>query len=225
MRRIVILVVVIIIVLGGAAFGVNLWLQGSRYVTTDNARISAPLISVNALAAGQIISVNVDVGDRVNQLQSVAQVGTPRFSDSAGRQGYSAIPSSETPIQAPVAGYVAAVWTYAGAVIGPGTPIVTLFDDSNVWVTANIEETKINNVRPGQEVEVIVDSLGGTMLKGKVEGISPSTSSNFSLLPQSNTTGNYIKVAQVIPVKITLDNLEGLALIPGGSVEVKILVK
>ena len=120
---------------------------------------------------------------------------------------------------------MAAVWTYPGAIISAGSPIVTLFDDSNIWVTANIDENKIDEVRPGQTVEVTVDSLGGTVLKGKVQGITPATASSFSLLPASNTSANFTKVSQVVPVRITLDNTDGLALIPGSSVEVKIAVK
>lgn len=92
-------------------------------------------------------------------------------------------------------------------------------------MTANIDENKIDEVRPGQIVEVTVDSLGGTVLKGKVEGISPATASNFSLLPASNTSANFTKVSQVVPVKITLDNTDGLTVIPGSSAEVKIAVK
>lgn len=224
-RRIIIIIVAIVIIAGGAFYGVNAFIQGSRYISTDNAAIGAPLISVGSLAAGQVISVNVGIGDRVQQQQAVANVGAPRFSDSSAHQGFNATPGSGTAVEAPIAGYVAAVWTYPGAIINAGSPIVTLFDDSNIWVVANIDENKISKVRPGQVAQVTVDSLGGAVLKGKVEGITPATASNFSLLPSSNTTANFTKVSQVVPVKITLDNTNGLALIPGSSVEVKIAVK
>jgi len=92
-------------------------------------------------------------------------------------------------------------------------------------VSAKIDETQVNRVHPGQTVEVSVDSLGGTILKGKVTGISPATAANFSLLPQNNTDANFIKVGQVVPVKITLENTDGLMLIPGSSVEVKIFTR
>jgi multidrug resistance efflux pump len=225
MKRIVILAVVIIIVAAGATFGINLWLQGSRFVRTDNATIAAPLIPVTNLGTGQVISVNVKVGDRVEQRQTIAEVGSPRFSDSIARQGFRATPASGSQIEAPVSGYVAAVWTYPGAMVAPGAPIVTLFDDSNIWVTANIDENKIRDIRPGQVAEVTVDSLGGAVLKGKVQGITPATAASFSLLPSGNTSANFTKVAQVVAVRIALDNTDGLALIPGSSVEVAIAVK
>ncbi len=224
-RRKVIVSVIIVLILGGAAYGINRWLQSSHYITTDNANLGAPLISISSLSAGQIISVNVDIGDRVEKQQTIAEIGTPRYSDSGSRQGFSATPGSGAAVQAPVSGYVAAVWTYPGAIIGAGSPIITLFDDSKIWVTVNINENRIRDIQPGQAVDVTVDCLGGVALTGKVEGISPATSSSFSLLPQGNSSANFNKVAQMIPVKISLDNTDGLSLIPGSSVEVKINIK
>jgi multidrug resistance efflux pump len=223
-RKIIIIIVAIIVIAGGAVYGVNAW-QGSRYISTDNANLAAPLIQVGSLASGQVVSVNVGIGDRVAPRQVVAEVGTPRYSDSNSRQGFQAVPGNPAGVEAPVSGYVAAVWTYPGAIISPGSPIITLFDDSKIWVTANIDENNISSIRPGQEVEVSVDSMKGTVLKGKVQAIVPATASSFSLLPSSNSSANFTKVSQVVPVRITLDNIEGLALIPGSSVEVKITVK
>jgi multidrug resistance efflux pump len=224
-RKLIIIIVAIVIVAGGAGYGVPAFIQNSRFITTENASIGAPLISVSSLSSGQVMKVAVGIGDRVQPRQTVAELGTPRFSDSVARQGFSATPGSQSTVEAPVAGYVAAVWTYQGAIINAGSPIITLFDDSHIWVTANIDENKIKQIRPGEEAEVTVDSLGGAKLKGKVEGIAPATASSFSLLPSSNTSANFTKVSQVVPVRITLDNTDGLALIPGSSVEVKIRVK
>jgi len=224
-RKLIILIVVIVIVAGGAAYGINAWLRGSHYIDTDNANIGAPLISISSLSAGQVISVNVGIGDRVEKQQTIAEIGTPRYSDSGAHQGFSGIPGSGAAVQVPVSGYVAAVWTYPGAIIGAGSPIITLFDDSKMWVTANINENIIKDIRPGQAVDVTVDCLGGVVLTGKVEGISPATASSFSLLPSGSSSASFIKVAQVVPVRITLDNTTGLSLVPGGSVEVKIHTK
>jgi multidrug resistance efflux pump len=224
-RKIIILIVALIVVGAGAFYGINLWRQGSQYLTTDNASIGAPLISVSSLSPGQVIQVNVGIGDRVAAQQEVAEVGTPRYADAGSHQGFQATPGSGAAVEAPLAGYVAAVWTYPGAIIGAGSPIITLFDDSNIWVTANIDENKIKDVHPGQEVQVTVDSLGGKLLQGRVQGIAPATAGSFSLLPSSNTTASFTKVSQVIPVMITLDNTAGLALVPGSSVEVKINIR
>jgi multidrug resistance efflux pump len=224
-RKITLIVIAIIVVGAGAVFGINYFVQKSHFVTTNNASIGAPLISVSSLSAGQVVDVKVSIGDRVTQQQTIAEVATPQFSDVGARQGFNATPGSGATVEAPVSGYVAAVWTYPGAVIGAGSPIVTLFDDSQVWVTANVDENKINIIRAGQAAEVTVDSLGGKVLKGKVQAVTPATASSFSLLPSSNTSANFTKVAQVIAVRIALDNTAGLSLIPGSSVEVKISTK
>jgi multidrug resistance efflux pump len=221
-RRIIILAVIAIMVIGGGIYGANMWYQNTHYVTTSNAQLNAPLISVSTMGTGQMVKLNVDIGKWVEQGQSVAEVTAPRFSDNIARQGSEAPPSSGTAVEAPVSGYVAAVWTYPGALISAGSPVVTIYDASSVWVTANIDEGAVSRVHPGQDVEISVDSLGGMVLKGKVQGISPATAATFSLLPQSNTNANFIKVGQVVPVKIIVEKPDGVSLIPGSSVEVKI---
>jgi multidrug resistance efflux pump len=219
--KIVAIISVVLIVVAsciGAYFGY----QNARYVSTDNARIAAPLINVTTQSSSQIIALNVDVGSYVKQGQSVAEVGQPRTFDTANRQGLKATPSGIASIEAPVSGFVAAVWTYPGAIIIPGQSIVTIYDSSTVWISANIDETKVAMIKPGQSVEIKVDSLGGRILKGSVEGIALAAASTFSLLAQQNTSGNFIKVVQVVPVKISIENSGQALLIPGTSVEVKI---
>jgi multidrug resistance efflux pump len=224
-RRKLIFVIAIVLVVAGIVIGSYLSYQSSGHVTTDNARITAPLIPVTTLNACQIITLDVDLGSYVERGQRVADVGQPRPFDPTDRQGSKAIPVGRTGIEAPVSGFVAAIWTYPGAVVSPGQPILTISDSSNVWVMANIDETKLNRIRPGQAVEIKVDSLGGATLKGSVEGIAAATAATFSLLPQQNTTGNFIKVIQVVPVKIAIENPEHILLIPGTSVEVKIATR
>jgi multidrug resistance efflux pump len=212
-------VVLIIAVIGVVCL---LIYQGNKYVSTDNARIAAPLINVSALSASQIINLDVDLGDFVRQGQPLAQVGQPRTFDPATRQGAKANALGDSAIEAPVNGYVAAIWSYPGSMVNAGQTIITIYDSSNVWVSANIDETKIQKIQPGQPVEINVDSLGNKTLTGHVEGIAPAATSTFSLLPQQNNTGNFTKVVQLVAVKISIDNPESLLLIPGTSVEVKI---
>jgi multidrug resistance efflux pump len=212
-------------VIGAAAIGANLWYQNYKYVSTSNANISAPLISVGSLAPCQIISLDADYGSYVEKGQRIAIVGTPRSDNPITMQGLKDIPIGRNNIESPVNGYVAAVWTYPGAVVSPGQPIVTVYDISETWVLANITEGDIYRLKPGQEVQITIDSLGGAVLQGQVEGIAAATAGTFSLIPQNNTTANFIKVAQVVPVKITIENPGRYILIPGTSVEVKIAIK
>jgi multidrug resistance efflux pump len=214
------LFVVVAVVVGG-----YLWYQHYRYVSTSNANISAPLISVGSLSACQVISLDVDYGSYVEKGQKIAVVGTPRSDNPMSIQGLKDIPIGRNNIESPVSGYIAAVWTYPGAVVSPGQPIVTVYDISETWVLANITEGDIYRIKPGQQVQITADSLGGAKLKGQVEGIAAATAGTFSIIPQNNTTANFVKVAQVVPVKIVIDNPGNYILIPGTSVEVKITTR
>lgn len=221
----VIFIVAVVVILGGIGTGIYLGYQSYKYVSTDNARIAAPLIPVSVLSSCQIISMDVDYGSYVEKGQRIATVGQPRPANPADRQGFKEIPMGRAYIESPVSGYVAAVWSYSGAIVNPGSSVVTLYDISNTWVTANISEAELHRIEPGQEVEISVDSLGGLKLKGKVDGIAAATAATFSLLPQNNTTGNFIKVLQVVPVKISIENPWNYMLVPGTSVEVKIATR
>jgi membrane fusion protein (multidrug efflux system) len=75
----------------------------------------------------------------------------------------------------------------------------------DIWVTANYKETQLEKVRPGQKVDIKVDTFSGKTFTGKVESIMSGTGAAFSLFPPENATGNYVKVVQRIPVKILLD--------------------
>jgi len=217
-RRNLILLVIVVLALAAIGVGFDFWYQNFRYVSTDNARISAPLVSVTSTATWQIVALDADIGSYVEQGQQVAEVGRPRVANSAD-------PIGRTGIQAPVSGWVAAVWSYPGAIVAPGQPIMTIYNSSDVWVTANISETNIDRIRPGQAVEIRVDSLGGATLKGTVQGIAGATAASFSLLPQQNTSGNFVKVTQLVPVKIAIEKPENYQLIPGASVEVRITTR
>jgi len=212
-------------VIVAAVTGAYLWYENYKYVSTSNANISAPLISVGALAPCQIISLDADYGSYVEKGQKIAVVGTPRSDNPVNMQGLKDIPIGRSNIESPVNGYVAAVWTYPGAVVSAGQPIVTVYDISETWALANIAEGDIYRIKPGQEVQITVDSLGGVNLKGHVEGIAAATAGTFSIIPQNNTTANFVKVAQVVPVKITIENPGNYILIPGTSVEVKITIR
>jgi multidrug resistance efflux pump len=218
-------IVIIVVVVAIIGFVADLLYQNIRYVTTENARIAAPMIAVVAQNSCQMITMKVDLGSYVKQGQAIAEVGQPRTFDPSNREGSKADPIGRVTVEAPVSGYIAAVWTYPGAIMSAGGQIVTIFDTSNVWVSANIEETKINKIKPGQPVEIKIDSLNGATLTGTVDGIAPATAATFSLLPQSNSSGSFVKVTQVVPVKISVNNNNGSLLIPGTSVEVKIDVQ
>jgi membrane fusion protein, multidrug efflux system len=109
-----------------------------------------------------------------------------------------------TKIYAPVDGYITRRSVQIGNQIQPGQPLMALVSLNDIWITANYKETEMGNIRPGQEVEIKVDSFPGKVFKGKVDSIMAGTGVSFSLFPAENATGNYVKVVQRIPVKISL---------------------
>jgi len=111
-----------------------------------------------------------------------------------------------TNIYAPSDGYITKKSVEIGNQIQPGQPlmaVVPLHDE--IWVTANYKETQLAKVKPGQGVEIKVDTYPGKKFKGTVNSIMAGTGAAFSLFPPENATGNYVKVVQRIPVKIVLD--------------------
>lgn len=110
-----------------------------------------------------------------------------------------------TKIYAPVDGYVTRKSVQTGNQIQPGQPLMAVVALNDIWVTANFKETEMENIRPGQRVELTVDSYPGKVFSGKVDSIMAGTGVSFSLFPAENATGNYVKVVQRIPVKIVLD--------------------
>jgi len=96
--------------------------------------------------------------------------------------------------------------------------------DTNIWVTANLKETQLANVRVGDPAEFSVDAYPGATFHGKVESLSPATGARFALLPPDNATGNFTKVVQRLPVRIAVDGTADPAhpLRPGMSVDVTI---
>jgi membrane fusion protein, multidrug efflux system len=128
-------------------------------------------------------------------------------------------------IVAPVAGLVIRN-VEEGMNVQPGQQLITVAPIEGLWVTANFKETQLKHMRPGQPVEISVDSNGRTY-RGHVNSISGSTGARLSLLPPENATGNYVKVVQRIPVKITIDpgqNKDQFLRI-GMSVEPKVYLK
>jgi multidrug resistance efflux pump len=124
-------------------------------------------------------------------------------------------------IRAPQDGVVAAEHAVPNDQVAAGSTLATAYDLTQVFVTARVDETAIGEVKPGQTADVFVDAYS-TPLTGTVQQVEGAAASVFSLLPQSNSTGNFQKVTQEVPVKILLGDTKGLHLVPGMSCTVKI---
>ena len=111
-----------------------------------------------------------------------------------------------------------------GDYVNIGSNLINVVPLPNVYVMANYKETQLTHVRPGQRVDVTVDTFPNQKLRGRVDRIAPASGSQFALLPPDNATGNFTKVVQRIPVRIAFDNDQPLLqqLLPGMSVETRI---
>jgi membrane fusion protein (multidrug efflux system) len=130
-----------------------------------------------------------------------------------------------TTIAAPVTGVVSERGVRDGQYVHAGTQVISVVPLENVWVVANFKETQLTHVMVGQGAQIRVDTFPGVVVNARVAAIAPASGSQFSLLPPDNATGNFTKVVQRIPVKLSLAANNPLAgrLRPGMSVEATIL--
>jgi membrane fusion protein, multidrug efflux system len=127
---------------------------------------------------------------------------------------------SYTTISAPVDGVVGNRTLRVGQYVQAGTQLMAIVPTESAYVVGNYKETQLTNVRPGQPVDIEIDTFPGTVVHGRVDSIAPASGQQFALLPPDNATGNFTKIVQRIPVKIVLDRhgpLDG-KLRPGMSV-------
>jgi membrane fusion protein (multidrug efflux system) len=132
---------------------------------------------------------------------------------------------ANTVITAPFSGVIAKRWVLTGDVISPGQAVFSLFDKNHIWVTANYEETKLRSIHPGENVQITLDAFPGISLSGKVLTLGRSTASQFSLIPAGNASGNFTKVTQRVPIKLSIEPAAGVALLPGLSAAVRIYTR
>jgi len=158
---------------------------------------------------------------RVTSLQ--AQVGQAKAQAEGGEAQREAanVDLSSTTVTASIAGRVGNKTVQLGQFVQPGTRTMSIVPVQQLYVTANFKETQLSLIRPGQPVTIEVDALDGVELHGKVESFAPGTGAQFSLLPPENATGNFTKIVQRVPIRISIDagpEVRNL-LVPGMSVE------
>lgn len=141
---------------------------------------------------------------------------------------YAELQLSYTTIKAPSDGVISRKNVEVGNRVQPGQTLFAVVD-KEVWIQANFKETQLSHLYPGQPVEVTVDALPGQILTGHIDSFAPASGAQFALLPPDNASGNFTKVVQRVPVKITFDptTLSGIRqqVRPGLSAIVSIAVK
>ncbi len=134
-----------------------------------------------------------------------------------------------TRLYAPISGIVAKRWLLPGDIVQPGQSVFTVTNNEKLWVAVYLEETKVAGVHLGQETDFTIDAFPGVEFTGKVYSIGSNTASQFSLIPPNNASGNFTKVTQRVPLKISIDgvsnggNLSNYKVLAGMSAVVKII--
>ena len=178
-----------------------------------------------AVAQLQVNAAQADAARR--QVATLrAQVGTARAQIEAAEATLrrARVDLASTTVRASIDGRVGDRTVRLGQYVQPGTKLMSVVPVSEVYLVANFKETQVGLMRIGQPATIEVDALSGATLQGRVQSFSPGTGAQFALLPPQNATGNFTKVVQRVPVRITIEAGEDArkVLVPGLSVDVSV---
>ncbi|MED2971037.1 efflux RND transporter periplasmic adaptor subunit [Fictibacillus sp. B-59209] len=202
MTNIVAFLVVIVLIAGGAYY----YFQNSNYVSTDNAKVTGELHNITAPTDGKLSDWNLEEGKKVTKDEGIGKIsGAEKSMD----------------IKTPADGTIIKKQANNDQMVQAGQTLASEVNMDELYVIANIKEDELKDIEEGDQVDVTVDGDDETTLDGNVEKIGFATNSLFSLMPKSNDDGNYTKVTQTVPVKISITNSSDKVL-PGMNAEVKI---
>jgi multidrug resistance efflux pump len=191
------------------------WYNGHYFVSTEDARVSADIVNVTAQMPGRIINLDVKAGDSVEQGQKLGNIDTSSvigstdvnlqsMSQSAGVNAY------KSEIVAPISGKVIQISAKEGQSVSASLTVLMIANTDDIFIGANIEETKINSVKIGQLAEISIDAYPGQKFVGQVDSIGEAANSVFALVSMQSSNGNYTKVTQTIPIRIRFPELTQL---------------
>jgi EmrB/QacA subfamily drug resistance transporter len=208
-RSVVIPAIILVIILVGGVVGYLIY-NNYNFYSTDDAQVTGTMVNIVPPVSGTLISLNVQVGSYVSTNQIIGTVLPPT--------GF--IPVQH--LTAPMDGLIVQVPGVIGQQVSTTTIVAQETDPNSIKVTANVDEGAIQNIAMGQIVDIHVDAYNSTVT-GHVTQIVGATAGQFSLLPTTdNSSGNYTKVSQRVPVYVKPDTTPDGSLLPGMSVEVKI---
>jgi multidrug resistance efflux pump len=202
-----IIIASIVVLLAGLGIAGYFIYDGTYYYQTDNAKVDTKIYQLRANASGKLENMNVNQGDAVKAGQVLARVANSPY------------------IISPIDGTVTDAKMQSGDYVVASDVVVVVAETSDMYITANVEETNILKIHDGQSVSVSLDAYGRSF-DGYVEDVSTVTSTALTGSASSFTTsGTYTKVTQLIPVKIKLNDNVDLANIIGTNATVKIRIK
>ena len=175
--------------------------QSTIDAAVANARSAAATVDFDRAQ----VEINQLVQQDIDQAKAQLDQLEARVQEAEAQVAQAELNLSYTKIHAPAAGWVTKRAVNVGDVVDRNQMLTALVIGTP-WVTANFKETQLTRMRPGQPVEIAIDAYPDREFKGHIDSIQAGTGAHFSLLPPENATGNYVKVVQRVPVKITFDD-------------------
>lgn len=215
-KKYVLIILLVLFVISGGGIGYYFYYQSTHFLKTEDARIAGDQYKVMPQISAEITNIDVKEGDTLLKNEAIAEQDTTNLDPGLIRKSI---------IRAPIDGTVIKLLSKEHEIAAAGQPVALMVDMNKLYVSANIEETDIKKVKIGQDVDVSIDILEGQTIPGKVRDIGKATNSALSLVPAVNTSGNFNKVTQRIPIEIAIVKPESIDLIPGSNVEVNIHIK
>jgi membrane fusion protein (multidrug efflux system) len=168
----------------------------ARQYTANVAQINLAKTSQDVAQAGI-----AKAQSNIQKIQAVLKVKQAVIDNAKLRLGYANL-------IAPISGKLGRKNVVVGQYVQPGQNLMTIVADSTFWIVANFKETQLEKMQLGQEVDVKVDAYPDLAIKGKIASLSEATGARFALLPPDNSSGNFVKITQRVPVKIDIINPE-----------------
>ena len=184
-------------------------------------------LQVLATEKEKISSLKNELIVEVKKYEAELKISEAAYNKSQAELNMAIVDLESTKIYAPINGVVANRIAEPGLYVEDGWPLMALVPVHDIWVMANYKETQVENIKVGQKAKLHFDAFKNSPIIGEVHSISPASSASFSLLPPQNASGNFVKVVQRVPIKITFDIPENMIgrIVPGLSVYVSIETK
>jgi membrane fusion protein, multidrug efflux system len=195
-------------------------LAATGFGSVQNAQQAASRIASARAAVARDTAAVASATKQIDVLKAELEQARASLARSEAARRQADLNLSYTTIVSPVDGVVGNRTLRVGQYVQAGTQLMAIVPTDSAYIVANYKETQLTDVRPGQAAEISVDTFPGRVFHGHVDSIAPASGQEFALLPPDNATGNFTKVVQRIPVKITLDPASPLSgdLRPGMSV-------
>jgi multidrug resistance efflux pump len=213
MRRLILVPILIVVALLAIAGGIGYLIYNNYYFyNTDDAQVTGQIVNLSSPGVGQLKALSVKQGDKVSAGQTIATI-----TNTVNGQ------TNTMNITSPISGTIIQTSAIKGQNVTAGGAVAQVTNLDGLYITAYVDESTLNNIKLNQDVDVRVDAYNNTTYTGHVKQIVPAAASQFSLLPTTDyASGNFTKVAQRIPVVVSLDGTSGDMLVPGMSAEVTI---